>query len=48
MTYTDEYIRQTVTVRVTTGYTIVSVNGRDYYFHRLTGRFDGTGAILSR
>lgn len=24
-------------------FTVLSVNGRDYYFKRLTGRFDGTG-----
>ena len=24
-------------------FTIVSVNGRDFWFNRLTGKFDGTG-----
>jgi len=47
MTFTDELTRQTVTVRVTTGYTILTVDGRDFFFHRLTGTFDGTGGILS-
>lgn len=36
MTYTDALTNQTVTVRVATGYTILTVDGRDYYFHRLT------------
>ena len=32
-----------VRVRLTDFYTIVSVNGVDVYFTRLTGRIDGTG-----
>jgi hypothetical protein len=32
-------------IQVSTGrlFTRLSVNGRDYFFNRLTGRFDGTG-----
>ena len=33
-----------VSVRVGTLFTVVSVNGLDVYFHRLTGRIDGVGA----
>lgn len=30
-------------------FTVISINGRDYYFRRLSGRFDGTGSgCLSR
>lgn len=32
-------------VRVVTGslFTIISVDGKDFYFHRLTGKYDGSG-----
>ena len=35
-------------IRVTTGavLTCLSVDGREYYFRRLSGRFDGTGITL--
>ncbi len=36
---TDQHIKVTVSPR----FTIIQVNGRDYYFYRLTGGFDGTG-----
>lgn len=36
-----------IKVRVGVLFTKVSVNGRDYYFRRLSGRFDGTGAGCS-
>ena len=32
-----------IQVRVGVLFTKVSVNGRDYYFRRLSGQFDGTG-----
>lgn len=37
-------------VRVSIGslFTVISVNGRDYYFDRLTGRFGGTGSVVTR
>jgi hypothetical protein len=35
---------QKIEVRVGVLFTRISVNGRDYYFRRLTGRFDGTGS----
>ena len=31
-------------IRVTPLFTIVQINGRDFYFRRLSGDFDGTGA----
>lgn len=39
----DEVSGQTLDVRVGPLFTCISVNGRDYYFTRLTGRWDGTG-----
>ncbi len=37
------HLRCTVSVRVTDFYTIVTVNGVDVYFYRLTGEIDGVG-----
>lgn len=34
-----------VTVRVSTLFTVVSVNGIDVYFYRLTGGIDGVGFV---
>lgn len=39
---TGDYIR----IRISSRFTIISVNNRDYYFKRLTGRFGGTGYAL--
>ena len=39
----DELTGQHVKVRVSARFTVIQVNGRDYYFYRYTGRFDGTG-----
>ena len=33
----------TIDIRLGRRFTCLSVNGRDFYFHRLTGQFDGTG-----
>lgn len=33
-------------IKVGNWYTVVSVGNRDYYFNRLTGRFDGTGSTI--
>lgn len=35
-----------VSVTVSALYTKIKVNGRDFYFDRMTGRFDGTGSAL--
>ena len=40
---TDELTGQHIEIRVGLLFTRVSVNGRDYFFRRLSGRFDGTG-----
>jgi hypothetical protein len=40
----DELTGQQVSVRVRALFTRISVNGRDYYFRRLSGRYDGTGS----
>jgi hypothetical protein len=40
----DALTGQELSVTVGTCYVRLSVDGRDYYFDRLTGRFDGTGA----
>jgi len=39
----DSLTGQEIEIRVGLLFTRISVNGRDYYFNRLTGRFDGTG-----
>ncbi len=39
----DALTGQEVEIRVGELFTRVSVNGRDYYFHRASGKFDGTG-----
>ena len=39
----DALTGQEVNIRVGTLFTRISINGRDYYFRRLTGKFDGTG-----
>ena len=40
----DEVTKQRVVVAVDDLFVRISVDGRDYYFDRLTGRFDGTGS----
>lgn len=40
---TDSVTHQTIKVSVGTLFTRISVDGRDYYFDRITGKFDGTG-----
>ncbi len=39
----DPVTHQTIDIRVGDLFTRITVDGRDYYFHRLTGKFDGTG-----
>lgn len=43
-TIEDELTGQRLDISVDPLFTRVSVNGRDYYFDRVTGRFDGTGS----
>lgn len=40
----DRVTGDTVVIRVSRRFTTVSVNGRDYYFRRLTGEYDGAGS----
>ena len=37
--FKDALTGQEIDVQVSALYTRISVNGRDYYFHRITGRF---------
>ena len=41
--YRGQGTRALVRVKTTRLYTVVSVNGTDVYFDRITGRIDGTG-----
>jgi hypothetical protein len=43
----DKLTGQQVSVSVGELFVRVSVDGRDYYFDRLSGRFDGTGSVPS-
>jgi hypothetical protein len=47
MDFEDRLAGQHFSVSVGELFVCVTVNGRDYYFDRITGRFDGTGAIPS-
>jgi hypothetical protein len=42
----DKVTGQHVAVTVGTLYVCLKVNGRAFYFDRLTGRFDGTGSTV--
>lgn len=46
-TINDPLSGQRLEIRVGTICTRISVNGRDYYFSRLSGKFDGTGSGCS-
>jgi hypothetical protein len=43
ISYQDLVTGDLIEIRVSALFTTLSINGRDYYFKRLTGRFDGTG-----
>lgn len=43
MSLDDPVTGQRIEITVSPLFTTVSVNGRDYFFRRLTGKFDGTG-----
>ncbi len=40
----DEATGNHIRIRPGVIFTVLSVNGRDYYFHRINGKFDGTGS----
>src|SRR5579863_3862863 len=42
----DEVNGQRISIQVGQRFARITVGGRDYYFDRLTGRFDGTGTAL--
>lgn len=44
----DEVTGQHLKVDVGILFTRISVNGRDYYFNRFSGKFDGTGMGCTR
>jgi hypothetical protein len=44
MEFDDRLAGQRISTTVGELFVCVSVNGRDYYFNRITGRFDGTGS----
>jgi hypothetical protein len=46
LAYRDAVTGCTLTVDVGVFFTRISVDGRDYYFDRVTGRFDGTGQAV--
>jgi hypothetical protein len=48
MSLKDETTGQNIDVSVGDLFVCLSVNGRDYYFDRLTGNFDGTGSSPSQ
>ena len=43
LAYEDPVTGDHIGVSVDSLFTVLSVNGRDYYFNRLSGEFDGTG-----
>ncbi len=46
-TINDSFSGQRLGIKVGPICTRISVNGRDYYFSRLSGKFDGTGSGCS-
>lgn len=38
---------QHLEIRISPSFTTISVDGRDYYFRRFTGVFDGTGMCMN-
>ena len=43
----DDAFAGKVEIRVSPSFTVVSINGRDLYFWRLSGKFDGTGMCVA-
>src|SRR5215472_15581101 len=43
VTYQDPLTGHHIEIRANVLFTRISVDGRDYYFSRFSGRFDGTG-----
>ena len=45
MEYSGEYTEQSLKIRTSPRYTILTINGLEFYFLRESGRFDGIGAM---
>ncbi len=45
--FQDSLTGRTIDIKVGILFTRLSIDGRDYYFHRVTGKFDGTGSGCS-
>jgi hypothetical protein len=43
----DDLTQQDIKIKPGIFFTVLTINGRDYYFRRLTGKFDGTGSSLN-
>ena len=43
MEYTDKVTGDRIAIKNSLYFTKLSINGRDYYFQRFSGKFDGTG-----
>lgn len=41
----DELTGMDIEIRVSPWFTVVSIDGRDFYFRRVSGDFDGTGSM---
>lgn len=44
----DTLMGSNISVRVSGYFTVISVDGRDFYFKRLTGEYDGSGMSINR
>lgn len=42
--YIDNITSQKISIKTKSLFTVISIDGRDYYFNRLSGKFDGTGS----
>lgn len=45
MEYTGEHTGQNLKIRTSPRYTILTVNGLEFFFNRESGKFDGIGAM---
>jgi len=43
----DRLTNTNIEIRLDGFFTVVSINGKDFYFHRLSGEFDGSGITLA-
>jgi hypothetical protein len=44
MNYRDGLTGDEIEITLRHSYSVISINGRDFYFDRVTGRFGGTGS----